>query len=64
MRVRPSPRTFAAAAAAVALAAAPRAAAAQECATPAPEWLFCDDFESAADVDGNLGLWDDQGLTP
>ncbi|HEV8321716.1 MAG TPA: hypothetical protein VG389_08900 [Myxococcota bacterium] len=64
MRVRPTPLTFAAAAAAVALAAAPRAAAAQECATPALEWLFCDDFESAADVDGNLGLWDDQGLTP
>src|SRR5262245_6175072 len=43
---------------------APRFAAAQECAQPHPEWLFCDDFESNADQDGQLGLWDDQGLGP
>ena len=39
-------------------------ATAQECASPAAEWVFCDDFESPMDVDGNLGLWDDQGLHP
>jgi len=44
--------------------AAARAANAQECASSPGEWLFCDDFESAADADGALGLWDDQGLHP
>ena len=39
-----------------------RGASAQECAAPKAEWLFCDDFESAQDQNGNLGLWDDQGL--
>lgn len=42
---------------------APRASA-QECANPKPEWLFCDDFESQQDQNGNLALWDDQGLGP
>ncbi|MEQ9322727.1 MAG: MYXO-CTERM sorting domain-containing protein [Polyangiaceae bacterium] len=37
---------------------------AQECADAPSEWIFCDDFEDAADTDGNLGLWDDQGLHP
>lgn len=37
---------------------------AQECAAPGAAWVFCDDFEDAADQDGNLGLWDDQGLHP
>ena len=61
MSFRSAARTFAFVAA---LLGVPRFGAAQECATPAPEWLFCDDFESPADTDGNLGLWDDQGLTP
>lgn len=39
-------------------------AGAQECASPKSEWLFCDDFESSQDQNGNLGLWDDQGLGP
>jgi hypothetical protein len=39
-------------------------AAAQECASPSPDWVFCDDFESSADQDGALGLWEDQGLGP
>jgi len=42
----------------------PRIAATQECAQPQPGWLFCDDFESNADQNGQLGLWDDQGLGP
>lgn len=41
-----------------------RSALAQECQSPAAEWVFCDDFEAADDQNGNLGLWDDQGLTP
>jgi hypothetical protein len=41
-----------------------RSSAAQDCASAPPEWVFCDDFESSDDQDGNLGLWDDQGLTP
>ena len=39
-------------------------ASAQECADAPAEWVFCDDFEDAADTDGNLGLRDDQGLHP
>jgi len=39
-------------------------AAAQECAAPHAEWVFCDDFESSLDQNGQLGLWDDQGLGP
>lgn len=39
-------------------------AAAQECAAPETEWVFCDDFESGLDQNGQLGLWDDQGLGP
>ena len=39
-------------------------ASAQECAAPQSEWLFCDDFESSLDQNGQLGLWDDQGLGP
>src|SRR5262245_6136319 len=53
---------------AVALASAVFAAgargAAQECSSPQPEWVFCDDFESGTDQNGQLGLWDDQGLGP
>lgn len=56
-------RTAAALVAAALLLTAPSASA-QECASPAPEWVFCDDFEASADQNGNLGLWDDQGLTP
>src|SRR5262245_38597358 len=37
---------------------------AQVCAAPKADWLFCDDFESAQDKNGALGLWDDQGLHP
>ncbi len=41
-----------------------RTSLAQECASAPSEWVFCDDFESTQDQDGNLGLWDDQGLHP
>src|SRR5689334_8993171 len=65
MRVSMRGRLFQSGACAVALVStlAGRAQA-QECAHPRPEWLFCDDFESSLDANGNLGLWDDQGLGP
>jgi hypothetical protein len=42
----------------------PGRAEAADCASPKPEWVFCDDFESTRDQSGQLGLWDDQGLGP
>src|SRR5262245_34993156 len=42
----------------------PSLAEAQECSKPNPDWIFCDDFESDMDQTGQLGRWDDQGLTP
>lgn len=37
---------------------------AADCTNPGADWLFCDDFEGSDTQDGNLGKWDEQGLSP